>query len=96
MTPLKGLTFVYNEIFLNRKNDPEVWYEFIDWSDNPYLDDEEEEDADATDENDPFGAAPSTGFSGVPAIGISTARSDQSRSVAFSISPRESITSLSF
>ena len=41
MTPLKGLTFVYNEIFLNRKNDPEVWYEFIDWSDNPYLDDEE-------------------------------------------------------
>ena len=41
MTPLKGLTFVYNEIFLNRKNDPEVWYEFIDWSDNPYLDAEE-------------------------------------------------------
>ncbi len=41
MTPLKGLTFVYNEIFLNRKNDPEVWYEFIDWSDNPYLDENE-------------------------------------------------------
>ncbi|MBR2023994.1 MAG: terminase family protein, partial [Clostridia bacterium] len=41
MTPLKGLTFVYNEIFLNRNADPEVWYEFIDWSDNPYLDEEE-------------------------------------------------------
>ena len=38
MTPLKGLTFVYNEIFLNRHNDPEVWYEFMEWSDNPYLD----------------------------------------------------------
>lgn len=41
MTPLKGLTFVYNEIFLNRNNDPEVWYEFMDWGDNPYLDEEE-------------------------------------------------------
>ncbi len=41
MTPLKGLTFVYNEIFLNRRNDPEIWYEFIEWSDNPYLDKEE-------------------------------------------------------
>ncbi len=41
MTPLKGLTFVYNEIFLNRHNDPEVWYEFMEWSDNPYLDKEE-------------------------------------------------------
>lgn len=38
MTPLKGLTFVYNEIFMNRHNDPEVWYEFVEWSDNPYLD----------------------------------------------------------
>ncbi len=38
MTPLKGLTFVYNDIYLNRRNDREVWYEFIDWSDNPYLD----------------------------------------------------------
>lgn len=38
MTPLKGLTFVYNEIFLNRYNDSEVWYEFMEWSDNPYLD----------------------------------------------------------
>jgi len=41
MTPLKGLTFVYNEIFINRRNDPEVWYEFVEWSDNPYLDEKE-------------------------------------------------------
>jgi len=41
MTPLKGLTFVYNEIYLNRQNDPEIWYEFMEWSDNPYLDGEE-------------------------------------------------------
>ena len=37
MTPLKGKTFVYNEIFLNRHGDSEVWYEFMEWSDNPYL-----------------------------------------------------------
>lgn len=41
MTPLKGLTFLYNEIYLNRYNDPEVWYEFMEWSDNPYLDEGE-------------------------------------------------------
>ncbi len=41
MTPLKGLTFVYNEIFLNRRNDPEIWHEFMEWKDNPYLDGEE-------------------------------------------------------
>ena len=41
MTPLKGLTFVYHEIYLNRKNDPEVWYEFMEWADNPYLDEGE-------------------------------------------------------
>lgn len=37
MTPLKGLTFVYEDIFLNRRGDPEAWYEFMEWSDNPYL-----------------------------------------------------------
>ncbi len=41
MTPLKGLTFAYNEIYLNRHNDSEVWYEFMEWSDNPYLDEGE-------------------------------------------------------
>ncbi|MCD8372638.1 MAG: terminase family protein [Clostridia bacterium] len=33
MTPLKGLTFIYNEIVMNRGNSPEVWYEFVNWSD---------------------------------------------------------------
>ena len=37
MTPLKGLTFVYEEIYLNRGNNPEVWYEFMEWADNPFL-----------------------------------------------------------
>ncbi len=37
MTPLKGLTFVYRDIYLNPKNDPEIWYEFMEWADNPYL-----------------------------------------------------------
>ncbi len=37
MTPLKGLTFVYEEIYLNRRNNPEIWYEFMEWEDNPYL-----------------------------------------------------------
>lgn len=41
MTPLKGLTFVYNEIYLNRHGDGEVWYEFVEWRDNPYLDERE-------------------------------------------------------
>ncbi len=37
MTPLKGLTFVYDEIYLNKGNSPEVWYEFMEWADNPFL-----------------------------------------------------------
>ena len=37
MTPLKGKTFLYNEIYLNRKKNPEVWYEFMNWEDNPFL-----------------------------------------------------------
>lgn len=37
MTPLKGMTFIYNEIYLNRRNNPEVWCEFMCWDDNPYL-----------------------------------------------------------
>ena len=41
MTPLKGLTFVYNDIYLNRFNDPEVWYSFMEWGDNPHLDEAE-------------------------------------------------------
>lgn len=41
MTPLKGLTFIHDEIYLNQKNSPEVWYQFIEWEDNPYLNKEE-------------------------------------------------------
>ncbi len=37
MTPLKGLTWVYDEIYLNSYNSKEVWYEFMEWADNPYL-----------------------------------------------------------
>lgn len=37
MTPLKGLTFIYNEIYLNEKQDDEVFYIFISWEDNPFL-----------------------------------------------------------
>ncbi|MGN0787635.1 MAG: terminase large subunit domain-containing protein [Candidatus Onthoplasma sp.] len=37
MTPLKGMTFVYDEIFLNKFNDPNIWYEFMQWDDNPYI-----------------------------------------------------------
>ena len=40
MTPLKGLTFIYDEIYLNSGNSDEVWYEFMEWADNPYLDKE--------------------------------------------------------
>lgn len=37
MTPLKGLTWVYNTIYLNEKNDDEVWCETMEWADNPFL-----------------------------------------------------------
>lgn len=37
MTPLKGLTFIYNQIYLNQNNDPEVFYLFMSWEDNPFL-----------------------------------------------------------
>lgn len=43
MTPLLGLTFVYNRIYLNCNSDPEVWHIFMEWADNPYLDREETE-----------------------------------------------------
>lgn len=41
MTPLKGLTWVYEEIYLNSKNDLEVWHEHMEWADNPFLNEEE-------------------------------------------------------
>lgn len=41
MTPLKGLSWVYNQIYLNENNDKEVWCENMEWSDNPFLNVEE-------------------------------------------------------
>ena len=41
MTPLKGLTWVYDTIYLNEQDDPEVWYIAMSWEDNPYLSAEE-------------------------------------------------------
>lgn len=37
MTPLKGLSWVYDEIFLNVRNNKEVWCIFMEWADNPFL-----------------------------------------------------------
>ncbi len=37
MTPLKGFTFIYNEIYLNRRHNPQIWYIHMDWTDNPFL-----------------------------------------------------------
>lgn len=48
MTPLKGLTFIYDEIFLNSRNSKEVWYEFMEWGDNPFLNPEEVEELTAS------------------------------------------------
>ncbi|HOK81374.1 MAG: hypothetical protein GX095_03210 [Clostridiales bacterium] len=41
MTPLKGLTWVYDEIYLNGRESPEVWYIMMEWADNPFLDPDE-------------------------------------------------------
>ena len=37
MTPLRGLNWIYNEIYLNESQNPEVWYEQMSWNDNPFL-----------------------------------------------------------
>lgn len=37
MTPLMGLTWVHDEIYLNKSNSPEVWCQHMSWEDNPYL-----------------------------------------------------------
>lgn len=41
MTPLKGLTWIYNLIYLNERNDPDIEYWFAEWEDNPWLSKEE-------------------------------------------------------
>ena len=41
MTPLKGLTWVYNKIYLNENNDDDIWHIHMEWADNPFLDKQE-------------------------------------------------------
>ena len=41
MTPLKGLTWVYNVIYLNESNDEDVWHISLSWQDNPFLNEKE-------------------------------------------------------
>ena len=41
MTPLKGLTWVYDEIYLNAGGSDEVFYVQMEWADNPFLDEKE-------------------------------------------------------
>jgi len=41
MTPLKGLTYIYDEIYLNSRENPEVWHITMEWADNPYLSESE-------------------------------------------------------
>ena len=41
MTPLKGLSWVYDEIYLNKYQNPEVFYLTMEWADNPFLDSDE-------------------------------------------------------
>lgn len=48
MTPLKGLSWVHDEIYLNVHNSSEVWYVFMEWADNPYLSQDEVNEMSAT------------------------------------------------
>jgi phage terminase large subunit-like protein len=41
MTPLKGITWVHDKIYVNENKDPEAWCIFMSWEDNPYLSEEE-------------------------------------------------------
>ena len=38
MTPLKGLSWVYEKIYKASSFDDSIWCEFMEWADNPYLD----------------------------------------------------------
>jgi len=40
MTPLKGLTFAYTDIYMKSGTDG-IWCEFMEWADNPYLPEQE-------------------------------------------------------
>lgn len=52
MTPLKGFTFLYDEIYLNNSRDPEVFCLFMSWQDNPFLNSDEIERLSKTMSND--------------------------------------------
>ena len=41
MTPLKGLTWVYSQIYLNTNNNSDIYCISMEWADNPYLDSNE-------------------------------------------------------
>jgi phage terminase large subunit-like protein len=41
MTPLKGRTWVYEQIYLNPSQDPSISTTHMQWSDNPYLNEDE-------------------------------------------------------
>lgn len=41
MTPLKGLTWVYEEIYLNKYGSEQIFYLVMEWADNPFLDKDE-------------------------------------------------------
>lgn len=48
MTPLKGLTWIYNLIYLNERNDPNVDYWMAEWEDNPWLSSDEIKELEST------------------------------------------------
>ena len=48
MTPLMGLTWVYDQIYMNEPGDEEVWCGSMQWSDNPWLSAEEIRNLEAT------------------------------------------------
>lgn len=37
MTPLKGMTWVYDQIYLNKSEDEQTWHIRMSWEDNPFL-----------------------------------------------------------
>ena len=52
MTPLQGLTWVYDTVYMNEVNDPGVKYWLMEWSDNPHLSQEEIAQLEATMSSD--------------------------------------------
>lgn len=42
MTPIKGMTWVYNDLYLNTSN-PDIWVSEAEWDDNPWLTEEQKD-----------------------------------------------------